>query len=118
MSEKIQYKSTMVEQKVPYITELCCDKCKKVIRRSISDNFKDIRKVDFSNSVEWYEVMTGHHDWGNDSIDSIKNQDICTDCIDDVLAEFKDRASGDTTEYINIDHCWNYNHELMEDENE
>jgi len=116
MSEKIQYKSTMVEQKVPYITELYCDKCKKVIKQSISDNFKDIRKVDSSNRVEWYEVMTGHHDWGNDSIDSIKNQDICTYCIDDVLAEFKDRASGDTTEYINIDHCWNYNHELMEEQ--
>ena len=115
MSEKIQYESTMVEQKVPYITELCCDKCKKVIRRSISDIFKDKCKVDFRNRVEWYEVTTGHYDWGNDSIDSIKHQDICLDCIDEVFNDYKNRASETTTEYIEIHHCWNYNHELMED---
>jgi len=26
-----------------------------------------------------YEVTTGHHDWGNDSIESIENFDICSD---------------------------------------
>ena len=36
------------------------------------------------------------------------------DCIDDVFAEFKDRASGSTTEYIEIEHCWNYNHIIKE----
>lgn len=117
MSEKIQYKSTMVEQKVPYITELCCDKCKKIIKRKISCEFKNIRKIS-NDRVEWYDVTTGHHDWGNDSIDSIQDSNICTDCIDDILAEFKDKASGNTTRYIEIEHCWGYNHELLEDKNE
>ena len=115
MGEKIQYKSAIIKQKIPYITELYCDKCKKVIRQSVYDEFKDIREVQYSNPIEWYKVTTGHHDWGHDSIDSIEHFDICMDCIDDVFAEFKDRASGGlNTEYIEINHSWNYNHVIKE----
>lgn len=114
MAEKIQYKSTMIEQKVPYITELYCDKCKKLIRQYAHDEFKDIRQIQYHNLVEWYEVTTGHHDWGNDSIDSITHSDICTNCIDDIFTSFKVRASEDTTEYIDIEHCWDYNHTIKE----
>ncbi len=112
MSEKIQYKSAIIEQKVPYITEVYCDKCGKLIRQIVHDEFKDIREIKYSKRIEWYEVTTGHHDWGNDSIDSIENLVICTNCIDDIFTEFKERASDNTTEYIDIDHCWNYNHTI------
>lgn len=117
MAEKIQYKTAMVEQKEPFITSLYCDKCKKLIKQHISDTFiKDIRNVSYMHDrVEWYEVTTGHHDWGNDSIDSIKHQDICLDCIDEVFNDYKNRASDTTTEYIEIEHCWNYNHSLKEE---
>ncbi len=112
MSEKIQYKSTMVEQKVPYITELCCDNCGKLIRQIVHDDFKDIREYLQNTPIEWYSVITGHHDWGNDSIDSINKEDICIDCIDEIFTKFKERASGNTTEYININHHMNYNHTI------
>lgn len=27
----------------------------------------------------YYKLTTGHNNWGNDSIDSIENKDICSD---------------------------------------
>lgn len=56
----------------------------------------------------YYEIMTGHHDWGNDSCDSIEHKDACSvKCLNDIFSQYCERAGKgrDNTEYIEIDHC-------------
>lgn len=53
------------------ITGVKCDICGKVIPvgRDVYDKCK------------YYDVKTGHHDWGNDSCESIEHHDICPGCL-------------------------------------
>lgn len=55
-----------------------------------------------------FEVCTGHHDWGNDSIDSIAHIDACSaECLSKVFLLYAERAEkydGKNTEYLNIEH--------------
>lgn len=68
------------------VVEAKCDICGKII------NEKDYR----------YEVTIGHHDWGNDSGDSIEERDICSDeCLKKELKLYLLEES--TTKYIRID---------------
>lgn len=53
---------------------------------------------------KYFEVTTGHHDWGNDSCDSIEHKDICPDCIGKVSLDYLTSASG--TQYIEIETTW------------
>lgn len=86
--------------------QVFCDECKKIIRSyNPSDNSKG---YSYDHRIEWYEVTTGHSDWGNDSIDSIAHLDICPDCIEKVFGRYVERSKGRNTEYINIDHKWSY----------
>ena len=48
-----------------------CDICGKIVPAS---------KLRAKDST-YYEVTTGHHEWGNDSVDSIERQDVCPNCI-------------------------------------
>ena len=42
----------------------------------------DICKKDIDTDKGYWELTTGHHDWGNDSVDSIEYFDICSeDCL-------------------------------------
>ena len=68
-----------------------CDVCEKVIppRPWVNEESK------------YFRVTTGHHDWGNDSIDSINNCDVCPDCINNFVADYLSSAGG--TQYINIE---------------
>ncbi len=52
------------------------------------------------NSNCYYDVIIGHHDWGNDSIDSIQDKEICEECINNFVNTYLSEANG--TEYINI----------------
>lgn len=47
---------------------------------------------------KYYEVTTGHDDWGNDSCESIEKQQCCSyDCALKVAAQwFKERLGSDT----------------------
>ena len=49
----------------------------------------------------YYEVTKGHHDWGNDSIESVSELDICSDeCLQ---KEFKTYLeSSYDTKYIDV----------------
>lgn len=73
--EKIEHR------KVEYLR---CDKCKK----KITDGY--------------YEVTTGHNDWGNDSCDSIRDYDICPNCIEEFTTDYLKNNEYDTR-YINIE---------------
>lgn len=49
----------------------------------------------------YYDVSIGHHDWGNDSVDSMQNKEICESCINDFITTYLKNANG--TEYIDIE---------------
>lgn len=90
--EKIVY-----EDKLEYLR---CDCCMKKIEKG-----------------NYCRVVTGHHDWGNDSGDSITTKEICLDCIVGFASIYLSNFGG--TQYIEIereyfsphfesyDKCWN-----------
>lgn len=50
-----------------------CDVCKKMI----------------DTNKGYWELTTGHHDWGNDSGDSIENFDVCSEiCLMSKFSEY------------------------------
>ena len=97
----------MVEQKTEYINTCKCDRCGKIIYKHYGKEFellkRNVRKT--SERVSYYLVTTGHHDWGNDSVDSINLKDICPSCLVNEYSDYVDRASkGFNSEYIKIEH--------------
>lgn len=74
------------------ITGVKCDICGKVI---------PVGKGRY-DECEYYDVMTGHSDWGNDSCDSVEHRDVCPDCLVGFVADyFKNNEYGSA--YMNID---------------
>lgn len=53
-----------------------------------------------------WEITTGHHDWGNDSCDSIEDKDACSiACLNKLFQNYCERSDdGFNTEYIEIEH--------------
>ena len=85
MSIKKEYeiKTHTVTEKVCVKETMYCDICNGVI----------------DNNAEYWELTTGHHDWGNDSVDSIKYFDVCSEvCLRKKFDEYV-RESG--TKYCN-----------------
>lgn len=102
-----KYKTAMVEQKTKYIITCKCDRCGKVIYKHYGKEFelltRNVRKT--TERVSYYHVTTGHNDWGNDSIDSLKSKDICPLCLINEYSDYVDRSSkGFNSEYIEIKH--------------
>ena len=64
MSIKKRYETVTheVTEKVLVEETMYCDICNKVIQ----------------DKEAYWEVTTGHHDWGNDSMDSIECFDVCS----------------------------------------
>ena len=68
-----------------------CDVCKKIITP------KDWK----SPECRYFHIITGHHDWGNDSIDSIEHYDVCPHCVGKFMTDYLSRAKG--TEYLDVE---------------
>ena len=69
---------------------LCCDICGKEVGKSKG----------------YWKVTTGHNDWGNDSIESIEQFDVCSDtCLKVKFVEYIDESdvSEHNTRYINVE---------------
>lgn len=73
---------TIEKRKAEYIR---CDSCNKKIRK------------------QYYEVTTGHHDWGRDSIDSVEHNEICESCINKFVAEYLKENKECYSNYIDIE---------------
>lgn len=86
-SEQVVYKTKRIE------TGVKCDICGKFIEAT--------EKWYPGDPTKYYEVSTGHHDWGNDSWESIEHKDICPDCIDKFVIEYLETGSG--TAHIEIE---------------
>lgn len=108
-----KYKTAMVKQKTEYINTCKCDRCGKVIYKHYGDKFVELAKNvginGINRRVSFYQVTTGHNDWGNDSVDSITHMDICPSCLVNEYSDYVDRSSkGINSEYINIEHLNTY----------
>ncbi len=52
---------------------------------------------------KYFEVTTGHHDWGNDSCESIEHLDICEKCINKFSENYLKENKESNTAYIEIE---------------
>lgn len=67
-----------------------CDVCKRLI---VPTKYAE-------NSSQYFEIITGHNDWGNDSCDSREYFDVCPNCIGDFVAKYARESSG--TNYLEM----------------
>lgn len=115
---KITYKTTMVEQKEPYIIYEFCERCGKLIQKFMGDHFREeyTPPAYGKEEVHWYEVTTGHHDWGNDSCESIDTKIVCPRCITEEYSDYIDRSCNHgNTEYMDIQHGYGWSMPLDEE---
>ena len=73
-----------------------CDRCGKEI---IAKDHPDCS--DWSTQ-KYFNVTTGHDDWGRDSWESRRNLDICQDCILDFVSDYLKDTKSSVTAYIEI----------------
>lgn len=94
MSKILSDTYEVIEVKKKYnVKGVECDDCKKMVYPA-----EDPRQYDNSR---YFVVTTGHHEWGNDSIDSVEQYDICPGCI----TGFVDRyfKNGRQSSYMDIE---------------
>ncbi len=116
-------KMELREVEVTDHTEIICDCCGKLIYPVIDEeqinikeddeniiiSFKDGKihtKLPYKNErVKYYHVRTGHHDWGNDSIESLTYLDFCSlECVHKQLDKFYKEDEPDSyTAYFEIE---------------
>ena len=79
MSIKKEY-----EVKTHTVTERVC--VKQTMHCDVCDGVID------DNAAYW-ELTTGHHDWGNDSIDSYEYYDLCSSvCVRNIFEKYKGKT--------------------------
>lgn len=69
---------------------------------------KETRHCDICNGVinkGYWKLTTGHYDWGNDSIDSIEDFDVCSgDCLREKFDEYVSESWDDyNTMYFKVE---------------
>lgn len=105
----------MVKSEIIVATDYFCDICKKRIYTDIKGK---LTKLD--NVVEYYNIVSGHNDWGNDSIESRESMIVCKECLTTALMQYKNAAERDpyNTRYIEVEHHLSYDDgEYKEEEN-
>lgn len=90
--------------------ETCtCDICgRQIYKRSLVDS-EELPSNHFS--VPFYDVTSGHADWGNDSGDSVEDYDICSpECLSVLLDAYKNVSSKSdrNTWWIEIKHDYSF----------
>jgi hypothetical protein len=80
MSIKKEYELKTITQRVCVKSTVHCDVCDCAI--------------DDNNG--YWELTTGHHDWGNDSVESIKHFDLCSEsCLRKKFDEYVKESGED-----------------------
>lgn len=73
-----------------------------IIKKTLVKVTCDVCKKEINTVNDYYEVTTGHNDWGNDSYDSVEYKDICSDkCLKQEFDSYL-KSSYDS-KYINIE---------------
>lgn len=103
MEKEIKKTATYTDEITVY-TKRVCDKCGKVLEyRCRHKELVDLSKERMN--VEYYEVTTGHHDWGNDSVDSVEYHDYCPTCVLQAIDEYYEKTNGKfNSQYLEIKH--------------
>ena len=84
--------------------KITCSECGKIIADLVDDN--SISETGPREVYPYYKLMTGHKDWGNDSVDSIDYQELCSDvCVVRSLAKFLKENKGSNTAYYELNKC-------------
>jgi protein-arginine kinase activator protein McsA len=97
---KENYSLKTVETKVVESTDIICDECGATIAHYTEDG--TVYKSYFD---DYYDVVTGHNDWGNDSYESRKELQVCPQCVDKIIDAYKWRSLRRyNTEYVEISH--------------
>lgn len=71
-----------------------CDICGRIIKAKERPYGDD--------DCKYYDVMTGHRDWGNDSCDSIEHHDVCPECLIKVVSKYFTNNEHDSA-YMDIE---------------
>lgn len=89
VKRKYETKTYTKREKVLTSEKRYCDVCKKEI------------------TGHFWEITTGHYDWGNDSVDSVENKDCCSiECLGEEFGHYLTRSNGVlNSEYISVEHC-------------
>jgi len=81
-------KEVVVEQNI--IVEIRCDVCGILI----ADEERYYSKTPLYPTQYYYECLTSHSDWGNDSGDSIEQIDCCSDeCLNKFIQKYLQEKS-------------------------
>lgn len=100
MVRNIEKEVTVTEKRV-IGKQIYCDTCEKLIF--------DTQDIDTYNNpcrhrTQYWEVTTGHYDWGNDSCDSVETQQYCSkECLTKAFKKYLKRTEDKiSTEYFEI----------------
>ena len=101
-------------ERLPGIETCRCNICGRLIYRRSLQKSDELPKN--NELYSFWEVMTGHNDWGNDSGDSIEHYEVCsTTCLQRLFDIYKIESSEDqrNSQYIEIKHhhIYGYEHE-------
>ena len=99
MSDKYKTMRHVVEENL--VVGKICDICRKeIMPTSVSPRGCSLHNTPF------FEITTGHHDWGNDSVDSIEIKHACSpECLMKFVGKYVTRDfAGYNTDYIDIEH--------------
>lgn len=102
MIDEIKEVREVTETKETVIGEVMkCDVCGKIIYDSRKDD-----GILMHNNQHWWSLTTGHNDWGNDSIDSVEQYDICSpECLKVKFDEYcKDSNREINSMYFEVSH--------------
>ena len=104
MEVKHEVTRAVIEKKT-VCTSIYCDRCNKHLYTTIRPG---MISPDFLRKNDYYEVEI---DWHNPSVASVERKTICSECISDEFANFKDQVtarSKDNVADIKIWHVSSY----------
>lgn len=89
-------------------TETCsCNVCGQLIYRRSLQESDELPKN--NELYSFWEVTTGHNDWGNDSPESIEHYEVCSPtCLQGLFDIYKSESSEyqRNSKYINVRHTY------------
>lgn len=74
-----------------------CDVCGKVIPAIGTDS------TSTKEDSKYYEVITGHNNWDEYSVESVEEHCLCSDCIRNFVTDYLMNKDVSDTPYIEID---------------
>lgn len=98
-------KVQVVKSEIVVATDYICDICEKRIYTARKGVFMPSGQL-----IEYYDIVRGHNDWGNDSIESRESMIVCKDCLTTALIQYKNKAERNpcNTCYIEVEHQYSY----------